>query len=88
MDKVYAHFNLQIQNDSGSSFYFWKNKAWVGYLVWWMVMQQTNTSDMLDLAVEYIKALQKQYKVWRFSDYIFAVDPYFLIQHFLYYADT
>ena len=25
--------------------------------------QQTNTADMLDLAVEYIKDLQKQYKV-------------------------
>ncbi|KAG5583569.1 hypothetical protein H5410_054196 [Solanum commersonii] len=25
--------------------------------------KQTNTADMLDLAVEYIKGLQKQYKV-------------------------
>lgn len=28
-------------------------------------LQQTNTADMLDLAVEYIKDLQKQFKVWK-----------------------
>lgn len=28
-----------------------------------LISQQTNTADMLDLAVEYIKDLQKQFKV-------------------------
>ena len=32
-------------------------------LFWLFILQQTNTADMLDLAVEYIKDLQKQVKV-------------------------
>ena len=31
--------------------------------VYFPPLQQTNTADMLDLAVEYIKDLQKEYKV-------------------------
>lgn len=33
-----------------------------------LLMQQTNTADMLDLAVDYIKGLQKQYKVCKSND--------------------
>lgn len=34
-----------------------------GRLTFLCSWQQTNTSDMLDLAVDYIKDLQKQFKV-------------------------
>lgn len=37
--------------------------------------QQTNTADMLDLAVDYIKDLQKQFKVTE-------REPQFPLQHF------
>jgi hypothetical protein len=36
---------------------------WLMYNLHFRFLQQTNTSDMLDLAVDYIKDLQKQVKV-------------------------
>ena len=54
MDKV-GYFHVRF------SFKVVLEILYVHFSLW----QQTNTADMLDLAVVYIKDLQKQYKVWR-----------------------
>ena len=43
----------------------------------YLTTQQTNTADMLDLAVDYIKDLQKQAKVRRKNEIFFEFLPPF-----------
>lgn len=63
-------FNSQI-HDSNEALYFCVKSILLLLLEKLMILvsvscwQQTNTADMLDLAVDYIKDLQKQYKVLR-----------------------
>jgi hypothetical protein len=70
MDKV-GYFQIRF------SFKVVLEILYVHFSLW----QQTNTADMLDLAVVYIKDLQKQYKVWRRKTKNQGIISKYIIRH-------
>ena len=63
MDKVAVICLFRIVELASLRVNYIRLNNWLNKLTTYVSLQQTNTSDMLDLAVEYIKDLQNQVKV-------------------------
>lgn len=89
MDKVLACF--QCNGNTFLKLFAWKKKK--NTLIVVLDSQQTNTADMLDLAVDYIKDLQKQVKVyWAFGSGLINLNyktyPFLIFHGSLLFEDT